>query len=271
MAPIMTLYTDDINQNRISITMQNFLMSEQSQVTFFNNVLNILNSKGYYGINLNIPYILPQNRENFVNFMVRFSDILNKMGYFLVFNTLNYNSFEIVTGIIYEGFDYVKLFQSIDGLILMTYEWGNLVEFPTGIITFERKRRFISARAERYTPEKVFLGIPVIGYIWEMPFIIGVSRGMAVTSNSAVELAKDMGTDIQFDEISKTAYFQYTLDREYVVRFRDARTIYEYLNLARELGLKGISIWNIMQYFPQLWLIVNSLFDIENILESGNI
>ena len=96
-----------------------------------------------------------------------------------------------------------------------------------------------------------------------MPFILGVSRGLAISSSSAVDLAKSKNAVIYYDDISKTAYFQFITDREYIVRFRDARSIIEYLNLVNEFGMNGISVWNIMQFNPQLWMIVNAFYDID--------
>jgi len=199
--------------------------------------------------------------------MVRFSNLLKNRGYNFLFNTLSFKAFDIMSDITYEDFDFETLLQSVDGLIMMTYEWGNFADIPTGIISFDKRRQFIRSRAERYTAEKIFLWIPIIGYVWELPFVAGVSKGLAIANDSAIKLAHYMGTAISYDDSTKTAFFRYTLDREYVVRFRDSRTILEYLYFVNELGLKGISVWNIMRFYPQLWLIVNSLFEINNIYE----
>jgi len=265
VAPIMMLNPEDDTQNGASDIMENLLMNQANQERFFSNVLEILNTKGYYGINLNVPYILPQNRENYVEFMINFSNYLKSEGYTVVFNTLSLSSFEIMTGVVYEGFEYSKLIQYIDGLFLMTYEWGNYIGIPTGIISFDKIRRYVSEMAERFPADRMYIGIPILGYMWELPFNLGVSRGIAITNNAAVELSKSMEAVINYDDLTKTAYFQYILDREHVVRFRDTRSIIEYLNLVEEIGLNGISIWNIMQFYPQLWLVVNALYDINNI------
>ena len=37
------------------------------------------------------------------------------------------------------------------------------------------------------------------------------------------------------------------------------------LLLAGEYQLRGVSIWNIMRYFPQLWLVLNQLYEIEKL------
>lgn len=269
VAPIMMLNPEDDTQNGVSDIIENLLLSQVSQERFFSNVLRILKTKGYYGVNLNVPYIFPQNRDNYLEFMINFSNYLKSEGHYVVFNTLSLNAFEIMTGVVYEGFDYSKLIQYIDGLFLMTYEWGNYIGIPTGIISFDKIRRYVSEMAERFPADRLYIGIPILGYMWELPFVLGVSRGIAVTSNAAVELSKSVDAVINYDDLSKTAYFQYILDKEYVVRFKDTRSIIEYLNLVKEFDLKGISIWNIMIFYPQLWLVVNALYDINNIYEDN--
>ena len=45
--------------------------------------------------------------------------------------------------------------------------------------------------------------------------------------------------------------------------FEDARSIRAKLALAGEYRLHGVSVWNIMRWFPQLWLVLNNLYAIE--------
>ena len=45
--------------------------------------------------------------------------------------------------------------------------------------------------------------------------------------------------------------------------FEDARSIRAKLALAGEYQLHGVSVWNIMRWFPQLWLVLNNLYEIE--------
>jgi spore germination protein len=47
-----------------------------------------------------------------------------------------------------------------------------------------------------------------------------------------------------------------------VVWFEDARSVLAKLNLVSEFNLAGISVWNIMRFFPALWLMVNNLYEI---------
>ena len=45
----------------------------------------------------------------------------------------------------------------------------------------------------------------------------------------------------------------------------DGRSVQAKLLLAGEYQLRGVSIWNIMRYFPQLWLVLNQLYNIEKL------
>lgn len=271
VAPIMMLNPENDRDDIIINTMNSLLANKKSQVKLFDNVLNILREKGYYGVNLNVPYIHPPYRDIYVDFMIKFSSLLKNEGYSLVFNTLSLSSFEIMTGKIYKEFDYASFVQYIDGLFLMSYEWGNYVGIPTCVISFDKIREIIIYMNKIYPSDTIYLGIPILGYIWELPFILGVSKGIAVTSNAAIELAKSLDTAINYDYETETAYFDYIRrDREYTVRFRDIRSINDYMNLVNELGLTGVSIWNIMQFFPQLWLAINALYDINNFFDNDD-
>ncbi len=264
VAPIMMLTPKATGQTEVGDELQNLLFSQEHQDTFIYNVLKTLKTKEYYGVNINVSYIHPKNRKFYVDFMIRFTNQMKSEG-FTVFNTLSLSSFEIMTGTVYEGFEYSKIAQSIEGLLLMTYEWGNFIEIPTGIIAFDNIRRYVQYMTERFPAEKLYIGVPILGYVWELPYVIGESRGLAISSNAAVELAGNVGAAIQYDDITKVAYFQYISGGEIIVRFRDARSVNEYLNLVNEFHLNGIAIWNIMFFYPQLWLVVNSQFDINNL------
>ncbi len=80
----------------------------------------------------------------------------------------------------------------------------------------------------------------------------------------AVEQAIQVGAPIQYDETAQSPHYNYWRDRaEHEVWFEDARSIRAKLALAGEYRLRGVSIWNIMRYFPQLWLVLNNLYEIE--------
>jgi spore germination protein len=114
--------------------------------------------------------------------------------------------------------------------------------------------------------EKISLGLPIIGYIWQLPFILGYSIANAITHDSALTLASEVGATIQRDAASEAPYFQYTTDADYIVWFRDVRSTEALLDLVVEYNLEGIGIWNTMQFASSLWLSINAQFDIRKVL-----
>lgn len=101
---------------------------------------------------------------------------------------------------------------------------------------------------------------------WTLPYVAGQSVARSIGNYEAVEQAINHGAFIEFDETAQTPFYNYYHDKkQHEVWFEDARSIQAKLNLAREFGLRGISVWNIMRYFPQLWLVLNNEYNIEKI------
>jgi len=112
--------------------------------------------------------------------------------------------------------------------------------------------------------DKIFMGIPNYGYDWTLPYIQGQSRARSLSNVQATEQAIQVGAPIQYDETAQSPHYHYWRERaEHEVWFEDARSIQAKLALASEYQLRGVSIWNIMRYFPQLWLVLNQLYEIE--------
>ena len=61
-----------------------------------------------------------------------------------------------------------------------------------------------------------------------------------------------------------TARFPYVdgEGREHQVWFEDPRSIRAKVELALELGLRGVSYWNLDRPFPQNWVVLNALAEI---------
>lgn len=117
-------------------------------------------------------------------------------------------------------------------------------------------------------PKRIFMGIPNYGYNWTLPYIRGESVAPSVSNVQAVDLAREYGAEILFDEVAQAPYFYYTDSNgsEHVVWFEDARSIYTKLMTAFNYDFLGVSYWNIMKFFPQNWLVLNQLFNIYKVI-----
>lgn len=264
-APIMMLEASATTMEEEINVLNSILLSGEKQDKLINNLLSILNVKGYSGVNINTPYIRPENRGRYEKFIMKLYDVLSKAGY-IVYNTFTIRIFPLLSGTIFNGINYSKLSQHADGFIMITYDFGYSEGIPPGTLSLESFRRFFDYTTNIIPAKKILEGISVIGYVWTYPYVPNESRGMAVSYNAAINMAGINDSEIKFDEITNIAYFQFITDQEYIVRFWDARSIDNFLKFIPEIGLNGISIWNIMVWFPQIWLVVNSEYHIAKVL-----
>lgn len=264
VAPIMLISTvSERGGQEISIE-QNILNNEETQENLIKNILSMMESKGYYGLNIDFQYIHPSDREEFVDFVRRITNELNEKGYY-VFITITPSSFEVETGIIYQGIDYKGLGEAANGVVLLSYAWGFSYGLPIGILPFVTVRKLIDYAATQISNNRITMGIPIIGYVWQLPYIEGQTMANAISHENAVELASEVGATIQYDDVSQTSYFHYTNANEYMVLFKDARGIDGMLNLMDEYNFHGMATWNIMSFFAQMWLIINGKYNINRI------
>jgi len=265
VAPVMLLVAASKSLEEEIAVMHSILSSKEAQIKFINNILHILKLKGYSGVSFTPPYLQPIDRSIYEELVLKFIDIISKAGY-KVYDTLSVRTFLLLTGTLSTGIDYHKIGQEVDGTMLINYTFGYSEGVPPGTTSIDTFKRFIEATTKLMPPEKIFSGVPVIGYIWMFPYTPNQSKGMAVTYDSVIQIAIEHNAEILYDEITNSAYFIYISGDEFIVRFWDARSIEVFVKIVPEFGLNGISIWNIMNWFPQMWLVINSQYDINKVL-----
>ncbi|MBU5333852.1 LysM peptidoglycan-binding domain-containing protein [Anaerocolumna aminovalerica] len=264
VVPIMLISTVSERGGQDIAIEQNILNNEETQENLIKNILSKMESKGYLGLNIDFQYIHPSNRENFVDLVKKITNELNEEGYF-VFVTITPSSFEVETGIIYQGIDYKGLGEAANGIVLLSYAWGFSYGLPIGILPFVTVRKLIDYAAAQISNNRITMGIPIIGYVWQLPYVEGQTVANSISQENAVELAAGVGATIQYDNETQTSYFHYVNTYEYMVLFKDARGIDGMLNLMNEYNFHGIATWNIMSFFAQMWLIINSRYNINRL------
>ncbi len=265
VVPLMFLTTLTLQGESNYGVAYDLLLSEESQDRLTENALRILREKGFFGINISFEFINYTNLPYIEHAYTRIASKIKAEG-FLVFATINPNI--IVTGeeVVFERIDYTALGNLADNIIFMNYEWAVTVNPPSPISSINNMRLYLSYINNVIPSYKLGIGLSTIGYDWELPFIAGISSVRSLTYDSAISLASNEGAIIQFDEVSQTPFFNYTTGgmyhTEHIVWFIDARSIEALLELVLEYDLNGTGIWTITVYNTQLWLIINSQFDI---------
>lgn len=97
------------------------LASEELQERLIGNILSELTGKNYYGVNMDIEYIAPDDRDRYNAFLERLTERLHNEG-FVVMSALAPKISADQPGVLYEAHDYAEQGRIADYIIIMTYE-----------------------------------------------------------------------------------------------------------------------------------------------------
>ncbi len=261
VAPLMVITNIDEEGGFSSELVAELFESEEAQENLINNILQTLNENNYYGVNVDFEYVFAENRDDYSNFLRRLTEVMHNNGY-IVTSAVAPKISDDMPGILYEGHDYVAIGEIVDRVIIMTYEWGYTYGPPLAVAPLDRVEEVLEYAVTVIPRDKILMGIPNYGYDWNLPYVPGTAARV-VTNTGAVDLARNVGAFIQFDEPAQSPYFTYwTSTGEHIVWFEDARSIDAKLRLAFDYGLAGVSYWTINRFFPQNWLVLDYLYDV---------
>ena len=240
--------------------------SEELQENLIRNVIQTMRRKNYYGLDIDFEYVYPEEREAYAAFVTKVRERLNGLGY-PVLVALAPKTSDEQKGLLYEAHDYALLGEAANAVLLMTYEWGYTYGPPMAVAPLPQVRAVLDYAVTRIPREKIFLGVPIYGYDWVLPYEQGVTKAESLSPLQAVALAGQYGVAIEYDETAQSPHFSYTgrSGRQHEVWFEDARSIEQKLLLVNEYGLQGIGYWSLMRPFPQNWAVLNSLYDVETL------
>ena len=267
VAPLMVLAPMDEAGNFSNQRASELLNNPEAQEVLIQNVLGALYEKGYQGVDLDFEFIFAEDKEEYVNFINNLRKRLNAEGY-IVNTDLAPKVSADQLGLLYEGQDYGAIGAASNYVLLMTYEWGYTYGPPMAVSPIQNVRRVLEYGITEIEPYKIFMGVNNYGYDWPLPFVQGVTAASTIGNVAAVDLARERRVNIQYDEVSQAPFFYYTADDgvEHVVWFEDARSMDARLRLISEYDLNGAGYWNVMKFFPQNWLVLNSLYQIRKVI-----
>lgn len=257
--PIMVV-TNIFDEGFSTEALSGVLASEELQERLIGNILSELTGKNYYGVNMDIEYIAPDDRERYNAFLERLTECLHNEG-FIVMSALAPKISADQPGVLYEAHDYAEQGRIVDYVIIMTYEWGYTYGPPLAVSPINEVRRVLDYAVTEIPPEKILMGMPNYGYDWTLPFMRG-TPAQSVSFTQAVDLALRYGVEIQFDEQAQTPYFYYTDNgTQHVVWFDDPRSIDSKLQLIDDYKLAGASWWTVNRCYVPNWLVLQNMYE----------
>ena len=239
---------------------------EAVQATLIENILAALRSRGYYGVNLNIEYVYPFDREGYNAFLRRLSETLHPKGYYLS-SAIAPKTSDEQYGLLYTAHDYEAHGKYCDRVIIMTYEWGYTYSAPQAVSPVNRIRSVLDYAVTKIPSGKILLGFSNYGYNWTLPWQQGKAAEV-ISNTAAANLAAANFAQIRFDEKAQAPFFNYTDPSgvRHEVWFEDARSVRARLALVSEYGLAGISYWTINYANRAGFAVLESMYGIQKII-----
>ena len=263
VSPLLTLTNFKAGEFS-SDTARAIFVNNEVQETLLNNIVGVMRSKGYSGLNIDFEYIYPEDREHYNSFLRKVVSRLHPLGY-SVSTAVAPKLRREQKGLLYEAHDYKAHGEIVDFVVIMTYEWGWSGGPPMAVAPISEVRKVLQYALTEMPKEKIVMGMPLYGYDWTLPWKYGNPWAKTLSPQAAVQLAAGKGVAIQFDGPSQSPFFHYRDEqgKEHVVWFEDARSVKAKYELVKELNIRGVSYWVLGNPFPQNWLVLSDYFRIQ--------
>lgn len=258
--PILTLTPFGLDGTFNNRLIHSVVNNEEFKANLIQNLLDVMEEKGYQGVDIDFEYILAEDRDAFTAFVQETAEAMRENGYRTSVALAPKTSSD-QKGLLYEGKDYRALGEAADHVLLMTYEWGYTYGPPMAVAPLNQVRKVVEYALTQIPAEKIDLGIPNYGYDWPLPYVRGTTRAATINNVQAVRIAVDHGAQILFDNVAESPYFTYSENgTEHEVWFEDVRSLLAKFELIKEYGLRGCGYWQIMQWFRANWLLLKDQF-----------
>lgn len=217
------------------------LASEQARAKFTGELLRYVTSGGYAGLVLDFEQLPAAAQPDFTALVQELSSQFRAVGVQLLVQVPPAEA----------AYDYPKLADAADALILMTYDehFEQGVPGPlAGQGWFEAK---LDERFHNIDGSKLVVGIGSYGYSWSGP-----GEGKEISVQEAWELLSESGTKLRFDQSSLNPTFTYIDDaqgRQHEVWYLDGVTAYNQIAAALAMRPAGLALWRLGTEDPGIW------------------
>jgi spore germination protein len=230
------------------------------------NIIQVMDSKGYKGLNIDFENVLPADRELYNQFLQMAVDRLHPKGYF-VSTALAPKVGATQAGLLYEAHDYEAHGRIADFVVQMTYEWGYRLGPPQAISPINEMKRVVDYALTVMPAEKIFLGFQIYARDWKIPHVKG-QEAETFSPQEAIRRAVKYGADIQYNTTAQSPFFRYVDEngQGHEVWFEDARSAQAKFDMVKNYNLRGVSYWALGYPYPQNWTLLRDNFNIKKLM-----
>ncbi|MCM3166861.1 LysM peptidoglycan-binding domain-containing protein [Peribacillus frigoritolerans] len=228
------------------------LASSVYRANLINSMLTFVREKGYGGVSMDIEFIPPARRSDYVLFLKELKEGLNEL---ILHVNVHAKTADNPDNRIVGGHDYRGIGEAADLVAVMTIDYG----YPTGppepispLWWMGEVLRYALFNILEYKLQSAF---PMYGYDWIVPS----HETKALSAQNAQNLAIATGAEITFDTSAASPSYSYRRENSnHVVWFEDIRSISAKYEMIDAYELIGATYWQIGLKFPQNWEFINN-------------
>lgn len=235
------------------------LANPARRYTLVDSIWHLLKANSFPGVMLDIEGLKPKDRALYTQFLRDLSTKLHRSGMNIAVSVPPKQGANMPTHA--GAYDYRAIGKYADRVFVMAYDWY-IPPFtdPGPVAPYPQVKGTMLYASKVISPKKLYLGIPMYGYDWNL----ATGKGRALSQQKALEQAIDHGATIRFDPRSRTPYYQYAANgQKHVVWFEDARSLASKFALVRRYKWAGMGGWQMNLFFPQgetlFWLVFRPL------------
>lgn len=234
---------------------ERMLESEGSRAEHIQEVVDLAKELGVDGITIDYESVDVNQREQFSLFIKELAEALERDGKFVGVALHPKTSRLNPKGL--GGFqDWSALGEAADELYLMAFNehWDGSEPGPIASVSWIKKI-LAFAESRKVPREKLYLGLGLFGYDWH-----DGEEAEGLTYEEVEKLVSEEGAEPEWNESSGEHYFNYKQDgHEHEVWYADAGSVQVRAELAKSLGLAGLSLWRLGGEDPGIWSALESV------------